>query len=75
MTAVRKAKRRRPAEPPRESQVYDGSRMLGEIRPKSGGFIARTVSGRRLGSFATEKSAMKAICAGAHAERAASANP
>lgn len=68
MTApVRKATRR-PVKPPTVSTVYDGSRLIGEIKPSARGFTARLTSGRRLGAFATEKLAMRAITAATRGE-------
>jgi hypothetical protein len=72
MSAVARKTVRRKAAPPAESSVYDGARLLGEIKPRGRTFTARLASGRRLGSFANERLAQKAICAGARAERASS---
>ena len=72
MAAARNATRR-PVKPPTESSVYDGSRMIGEIKPTGHGFSARLATGRRLaGTFATERLAMRAITA---ATRAANPSP
>jgi hypothetical protein len=73
MSAVARKPKRRKATPAVESVVYGGSILLGEIRPKGRTFIARLASGRRLGTFVNERVAQKAICAGARADRAASA--
>ncbi len=64
MTAPARKRPRRDARPPAESSVYDGGRLLAEIRPKAGAFAARLANGRALGSaFATERAAMRANCA------------
>jgi len=57
--------RRRQAEPPRESAVYDGSRLLGVIKPAAGAFVARCPMGQKIGDFPDARSAMRAICAAA----------
>ena len=58
------ARKRRKAEPARESSVYDGSRFLGRIVPQFGAFVARSASGRAIGgTFPTDVEAMRAICA------------
>ena len=67
MPAARIAKRR-PVKPPTESAVYAGSMLIGEIKPSARGFTARLATGRRLGAFADERLAMKAITAAARAE-------
>jgi hypothetical protein len=68
MTAARRAKRR-PVKPPTASSVYHGSVLIGEVLPRrGGGFAARLTSGKRLGAFADERSAMRAITAAARAE-------
>jgi hypothetical protein len=66
-TAARKTARRRALAA--ESVVYDGSKLIGEIKPKAGMFTARLASGRRLGAFTTDQLAMKAITAAARAAR------
>ncbi len=65
-TAAGKTTRRK-ARPAAESVVYDGSKLLGTVSPRRGGFAPRLVSGRRLGAFASEQLAMKAITAAARA--------
>ena len=68
--------RRRRDEPPRESWVYDGGRLLGEIKPTAGAFVARDARGKKIGAFPDPRSAMREICRvarAAAAEAAASA--
>jgi hypothetical protein len=66
MTAARKKRgasraRRRPAARPSESQVYDGSRLLGTLVERDHTFTARNAAGRKLAKFATLKEAMAAL--------------
>ena len=49
--------------PQAESSVYDGTRLLGVIRPQASAFVARLAAGRALGEFVDVRSAMRAICA------------
>lgn len=64
--AARKAANEpRRREPPRESSVYDGSRLLGTITPAGGAFVAHSATGEKLGEFADERLAMRRVCAAA----------
>lgn len=60
---------RREAKAPTKSSVYDGSRLLGVIKPKAGAFVARLANGRTLGEFSDERSAMRAICSADRLDR------
>ena len=71
MSAARKTARRKAAAS--ESTVYDGSLLIGEIKPGARGFTARTAGGRRLGAFASAQLAMRAITSAARAERSSPA--
>lgn len=62
-------RKRKAAAAPSESAVYDGSRLLGTITPKDETFVARNTAGKKLGSFATDRLAMKAITDAARALR------
>ena len=68
MTARKTARRKAAAS---KSTVYDGSRLIGEIRPGARGFTARLAGGRRLGAFVSAQLAMRAITSAARAERSA----
>lgn len=58
------------AERPRESFVYDGSRLMGVILPKAGAFVARSPAQHPIGAtFKTERQAMRAICAADRLQR------
>lgn len=70
--ADRKPRRRKAAQPPTESWVYSGRVLIGEIKPKDRAFTARLANGRRLGSFADERAAMRAITTAARDGRAPS---
>jgi hypothetical protein len=66
----RAGRRRRRDEPPRESWVYDGGRLLGEIKPTAGAFVARDARGKKIGAFPDPRSAMREICRVARAAAA-----
>ena len=54
---------------PRVSFVYDGPALLGRIVLEGPTFAALDAGGKKLGEFSDTKSAMRAICASARAER------
>ncbi len=71
MPAAARKRPRRDSKPPTESSVYDGSRLLGVIKPKAEAFVARLANGRALGEFPDARAAMRGICAAARRERLA----
>jgi hypothetical protein len=71
-TAATASGRARSREPEGDSVVYDGNRIMCDIKRRGDGFVARDAKGRKIGAaFATSREAMKAICAADRAEREA----
>jgi hypothetical protein len=62
MASSKAAARAQRREPPAESSVYDGRRLLGTIKPGGRAFVARDAGGKRLGEFDDARSAMRRIC-------------
>ena len=72
MTAVRSRKHARP-EPPQQSAVYDGSDLLGVIKPIADAFVVCDANGKRLGAF-DDPTAMRAVTAHARGVNEEAAN-
>jgi hypothetical protein len=61
----RRRRAARSAAVPSESQIYDGSMLLGVVVERNRAFTAKTAGGRKLGVFSSIRDAMRALHAAA----------